>query len=232
MVLSKEYSAYKTKASIVESMVEDDHAKNVKSFYESIGNSVFYYAALDQALKFIITAKSQPKKNKILVVATRVKFLKPGKADSEDYHAVCLVRDSNDDYFFFDPNGPVLSKQGPDYHMFRYGKHKNLSTSRLLALLEKKYNIDIEYEEKNEGIQLFAPTSNSSNYIDEGGYCMFYIYLFIQYLVEQEKVGLVDIAVLIRLVIHFKYSSKNSGVFPPKKSLPFRTVEIINKIVF
>ena len=226
MVVSKQFSAYgRTKASIVESMVEDDHVKNVTSFYESISKSVFYYAALDKALEFI-TTKNKPRKNKIIAAATRVKFLKPGKADSKDYHAVCLVRDSNDDYFFFDPNGPVLSKQGPDYHMFRYGKHKNLSTSQLIKLLENKYNIDIDYEKKNEGIQLFAPTSNSSNYIHEGGYCLFYIFLFIQYLVEQEKVG------LVRDVIHFKYSFKKSGVFPSKKDLPKRTVEIIDMINF
>ena len=232
MVVSTEFSAYGTKKSIVKSMVEDDHAKNVKSFYESIGSSVFYYTTLDKALEFL-TNESKPRKNKIISVATRVKFLKPGKADSEDYHAVCLVRDSDDDYFFFDPNGPVLSGMGPDYHMFRYDNHENLSTSQLLRLLKKKYNIDsVDYEKKKEGIQLFAPTSNNSKYINEGGYCMFYIYLFINYLVEQEQVGLVDIAQLTRYVIHFKYSSNKSGVFPSKKSLPNRTVEIIDKIVF
>ena len=165
MVVTIEFSAYGTKASIVKSMIEDDLTKNVKAFYKSIGKSVFYYTDLDRALKFI-TNKSKPRKNKIIAVATRIKFLKPGKADSEDYHAVCVVRDSNDGYFFFDPNGPVFSGMGPDYNMFRYDNHKNLSTSRLLRLVKKKYNINsIEYEKKNEGIQLFAPTSNNSNYM-------------------------------------------------------------------
>ena len=227
-----EFSAYGSKASIVESMVDDDLTKNVKKFYNSIGKSVSYHADLDQAFKFI-TSRKKPKKNKTIIVPTRIKFLKPGGADSQDFHAVSIIRDSNDGYYFFDANGPVLSGQGPDYQMFRYGNKKNLSTSQLLKLLKNKYNIhSITFERKNEGVQLFAPTSNSSKYINEGGYCMFYNYLFIQYLVAQEQINLLDIADLIRYVLHFKYSHRNSGVFPGSKTLPNRTVEIINSIVF
>ena len=222
MTIQKEFSAYKKYSSLVESMVnQDEPVEQVTYFYESINlvetkrPIVRYFTDVDQAIYFL-------QRNECIVVC-KIGFSMQADIVSENTHAICFVH-KKEKYYLYDSNGPVLADS--DYK-FNYRFQPGMTTKQLITSLYNNFNIKIDYEKYNIGIQAFAPDKINTSFISGGGYCMFFIYLFARYLVSNWDT--IDIA----SIIHYKYKQKLSqkGIFKYTSSeFENITVDIINNV--
>ena len=225
MSIQKEFSAYKKYSSLVESMVnQDEPVEQVTYFYESITQDnlvetkrpiVRYFTDVDQAIYFL-------QQNECIAVC-KIGFSMQADIVSEDTHAICFVH-KKEKYYLYDSNGPVLADS--DYK-FRYRFQPGMTTKQLITSLYNNFNIKIDYEKYNIGIQAFAPDKINTSFISGGGYCMFFIYLFARYLVSNWDT--IDIA----SIIHYKYKKKLSqkGIFKYTSSeFENITADIINNV--
>ena len=181
-------------------------------------------AVSDEALLYLSTNEG--------IVATTIEFKtkdmlqqerKTGRIHSHT-HALCLVKKATY-YYLFDPNGPVISGQGKDYHEYIY-ESLSFTSRKFITRLCSKYNIPTDrfvYEKKNLGIQGFSPEEDNTEFIKQGGYCMFYLHWFINYIAEPANWT----NAIIAAIITEKYSPSNSGIFPPKNDVPAKSKEVI-----
>jgi hypothetical protein len=144
-------------------------------------------------------------------------------SQSGSTHAICFIH-KKDKYYLYDPNGPVLNNS--DYK-FGYRSQYNMTTKQLITALYTNFNIKIEYEKYNIGIQAFAPSKIKTSFISNGGYCMFFVYLFIQNIISKWTIE------NISSIIHHKYKKKISdrGIFK-YTAVDFEklTIKIINDV--
>ena len=212
-----EFTAYGKYRELVRCMVENDKPeKAVRYFYESINTSkVKYFVKLDDAMRYLRFIPNG---------ITPTTILLKNDVDPASSHAVCLVK-CDWKYYFFDPNG-IVKKYNPvypEYYMYYY-KHHKLSTKMLITVLERKYGISFEDFPKKTGIQLFAP-EKFPTYIKGGGFCMFYIYWFIEYV--NYNFNMTD----IKGIISYKYTKTKYGMFPSPDTVPDKSLVLIKTIM-
>jgi len=227
LVLEVEFSAYKPYSGLVETMVNCDLPFNaVELFYTSKNPYLIkYYPNFDQAMLYLHTNEG--------IVATTIEFKSKdmlqqesdtGKTHSHT-HALCLVKKETY-YYLFDPNGPVMPGQGDDYHKYIY-EGLSCTSQEFITRLCSKYNIPTDrfvYENDKVGIQAFAPDLVNTAFITQGGYCMFYLLWFINYVSFNWTHD------AIAAVITYKYSPRNSGIFPLKNDVPEESRKVVLSI--
>jgi hypothetical protein len=79
---------------------------------------------------------------------------------------------------------------------------------------------------KKKGPQMFTKSEEKCEYINEGGYCMFYIYIFIQHLLSIAKLTTLEI-----MDIFNNSYSKDMLFFPKKDNIEPKSKEIIDSII-
>jgi hypothetical protein len=212
-----EFSAYEKNADTVKQMVDDDNLQITKTFFKKLG--INYEENIEKILPELIKNLSR---YEFLIIPTRVRFLekKYPIEIKDNFHAVCLVLFKGVIYFF-DPNGVT---QDPKYS-FVYDKKEFLSTKEYL----KKFDLSnkIVYI-KQEGPQIFS-TSSKSKYINNGGYCMFYNYLFIENLIEKYKNHELTHQ-YIKDIFEYQYDTGMMGIFPTNNLIGKRSKQIIDEI--
>jgi len=211
--VDQEFTAYGAYEELVRCMVDDDEPKEaVRYFYESIDHRVKYNPVLDDAMRDLVGLQSGIRPTTLLL---------KNDIDPESSHAVCLVK-CNGNYYFFDPNGIVLPYDSafPDYYNYWYNQ-KKLSTGELIHVLEQQYGISFQAFPVKKGVQLFAP-ENYPTFITGGGFCMFYIYWFIEYISKNFNMK------SITKIITYRYTKANFGEFPAPDDVPGKSRLIIN----
>jgi hypothetical protein len=213
-----EFSAYGIYSGLVKMMIDKDKPKSmIKRFYESFKSCipVKYYKSLEYAMVYLNTIENG-------ITATTVS-LKNNISKKLHSHAICILK-KNSKYYLFDPNGAIILNKQKDYYMYFYGNNKNLTTTSFVNILKDLYNIkDFVYEDYYLGIQTTAPDHKKSRYINRGGFCMFYLFLFIQYILENWS----DYE--IESVIKYNYEY-DTGVFPKPTDMYEKSKDIIENI--
>lgn len=225
----KEFSSYKKYSNLVESIVNrDEPIEKVSYFYESLSLScsipiVRYFTDIDTAMYFLIT------NGEACIAVCKIRFSKSDQNGSTgDTHAICFIR-KKDKYYLYDPNGPALADSE---YKFGYRYQIDMTTKQLILALYNNFSINIDYENYNVGIQAFAPDKIETTFISSGGYCMFFVYLFIKHIISRWTIHELTDAD-IKSIIHYKYKNKiiNRGIFKyTTKDFEKLTVKIINDI--
>ena len=252
--IKKEFSSYKKYSNLVESIVNrDEPIEKVAYFYESLSLTsttstatrytggpilgpkvvtvdqppplvvIRYFIDIDAAIDFLLT------NGESCIAVCKIRFSSSKTpASAGDTHAICFIR-KKDKYYLYDPNGPVLNDSE---YKFGYRYQSNITTRQLILALYNNFNINIDYENYNVGIQAFAPDKIETTFISSGGYCMFFVYLFIKHIISRWKTNELTDAD-IGSIIHYKYKKKiiNRGIFKyTTKDFEKLTVTIINDI--
>jgi len=212
-----EFSAYEKNADTVKQMVDDDNLQITKTFYKKLG--INYEENIEKILPELINNLSQ---YEFLIIPTRVRFLekKYPIEIKDNFHAVCLVVFKGVIYFF-DPNGVTPDSK----YSFVYNKKEFLSTKEYLKKFDRSNKIVYI---KQEGPQIFS-TSSKSKYINNGGYCIFYNYLFIENLIEKYKNHELTHQ-YIKDIFNYKYGPKMMGIIHKNNFIGKRSKQIIDEI--
>ena len=159
---TREFSAYGDFCDQVAALVEDD--VGAQAFFEALPG-VTHVPTLDQAHQC-------PGR---LVVCTVQLYDRETRA--RDDHCVALLREGNQTYFY-DPNGVIHACHASRY-LFR-GRY--LGTSKDLA---QRFQWKVP---QWRGIQDTNKVVRRSPYVADNGYCMFYVWWALHYIVTQEGV--------------------------------------------
>lgn len=215
----KEFTAYGKNAEIVKQMVVHDYKPYVDQLYATLG--VPYIEDVKQAFEVVVS-------NQTGIVCTHIKFLDSDVGDTtkEEYHAVCFVRlNSTGPIYFYDPNGAVKNDSVLKFVV----DGRFMTTNQLVATLKNGRPLVVRFG-VHDGIQFFSTSSNSSMYINGGGYCMFYIYIFMQSVIEFAKQNR-DVNVVnsyVDWIINYRYSETDQGIFPTKRQISIRSKAIVD----
>ena len=198
--------------------------KLVSEFYQNI-NSIFKYEEnIETSLQKLINEKTDKKAFNIIPTKVRIS---EKECNIVNYHAVCLVL-FNGIIYFFDPNGVIPN---PTY-FFVYDDVKGKNTKTYLLNTKtylEKFDKSIVYI-KNRGPQIFTKSVKKCNFINEGGYCMFYIYIFIKYLSNlHETQSLTETKIM--KIFNYEYSNTNMFIFPTKEKIEGESKIIIDNII-
>jgi hypothetical protein len=228
-----EFSAYKSHKKLVERMVDRDLPRTaIWCFYTNLTAKerrrgmppVKFIPNIKNALRWL---KRQPTG----IVATQIRFPRYDDIDNtqNDRHALCLVKDPSGSYYLFDPNG-VINHTGNNLYALEIKDslpHRGLLTvKQLVDRIKAKFRITFLYNAKS-GIQVeYVDTPKDLNYILNGGYCMFYNYFFIHWVLAHW--GPMDlIKSVIIPSIHVSYTH-SSGVFP--QDMAAYSLKIIKRV--
>ena len=213
----KEFTAYGQNAEIVKKMVVHDDQQLTEQLYSQL--SVPYIENVKQAFDAVAN-------NQTRIVCTHIKFLNStvGDTTKEEYHAVCFVRlHPTFPIYFFDPNGAVLD----DSELKFVVDSTFMTTETLMTTLKKGRPLDTRFGHK-EGVQAFSTSTKSSRYINQGGYCMFYIYLFMEYIINL-RTDIRTVNSELEKIINYTYTEDDSGIFPSKYKIADKSLQIIDK---
>ena len=234
----KEFSKYGKYAKIVEEMIENDNIKYVKPFYEFLSNkmSVKYVDNFWKAL-------SELKKKNKGIIATRIEIVNQDHLENEcacnqEYkicdnndgdkfssHAVSLFKD-NKKIYMFDPNGVFIKSE----HMWLY---KSKDNKRLLDSNDFMKETKLILPE-HKGVQAYCKILKvNQEFIDNAGYCMFYNFIGIAYIIKQIENNYNDnIVELIKSVsdLESKNRKKLYNIFPKDKDIGKISLKIIENV--
>jgi hypothetical protein len=224
-----EFSAYGAYRSVVEQMVNHDVPEHIIThFYESLSRdniAVDYIPNFEDAIDYLLCQDSS-------IVSTLIELIHCSTREVSR-HAVCLVKDG-EDYYLFDPNGSNggtndltgsidsrCSNSSRDYVYRYFGRECTIY--ELARELSLAYNIELNFQPGN-GVQYYGPNHKDSNFINHGGYCMFYNYCFIEWLTTHWVKNSVLDTILSKIHVDYAYST---GIFPPNAVLPRYTLGVI-----
>jgi len=175
----KQYSAYGKYSNNVEQMVNRNNIKICTIFFCNKSSLVepFNINVYDIIYKY----NTDP--TPTIIVPTFIKLWDINSNTESGNHAVLYVQD-NSKKFLFDPNGVVDDTCGLIYMNNIPGKNGFTS-----AEFTTKYKVETPLD---PGIQTTAPFRllGNTNYISEGGYCMFYIKQALDYLEKCKSLGM------------------------------------------
>lgn len=175
----KQYSAYGKYSNNVEKMVNNNNIQICTDFFCNKSTLVepFNINVYDIIYKY----NSDP--TATIIVPTFIKLWDINSNSEAGNHAVLYVQDNNKK-FLFDPNGVIDDTCGLLYMNHITGKNGFTS-----AEFTTNYKVETPLE---PGIQTTAPFKllGKTNYISDGGYCMFYIKQALDYLEKCKSFGM------------------------------------------
>lgn len=235
---TKEFSKYGNFKLIVEEMVNYDNEVYVKPFYESLSGKITV-----EYIDNFWDALNKIKKSKKSIIATRIeivnqdhlnkscscnqKFIicKNNSGDKFSSHAVSLFKNkSNGRIYMFDPNGVFYKNE----HQWLY-KSKNGNNLLESKDFEKEYDLDLP---KFSGVQSLCQFTDPT-YIDYCGFCMFYNFIGIKYVMDKLESGYrKDITSLIKTISDKEQKKQKDlyKIFPKDDDLGPLSLKIITNI--
>ena len=156
-----EFDKYDDYKGIVRAMVDHDEYKYVSRFYESLTTPKVRVKYIEDFQEAVKYAK----KYRVCIVPTTIKI-------SDGVHSVTLFKHKS--IYMFDPNGYI---DGTIYEVN--------GTMYEPDDLERRFKIHLP---NYAGIQFYCEKS-TIGYIHDCGYCMFYNYVGIKYIVDNVKNG-------------------------------------------
>ena len=224
-----EFSAYKTKKKIVENLVNLDIG--AKKFFEFFPE-VRYVDDIETILKYCVKKQYTVPK----IFATRIKLQNRYQPTNQGYHSIVTIWNQNENtLYFYDPNG-AYNKQKT--FMYKIGNKTWETSAKFQQEFDKLYKIKIKLS-KWRGIQQVSKTQcYKTQYILCGGYCMFYNWLAIDFMLKNK-----DAYTLSEMYNLLTKPQFYKTIFPrgaplqetikgtaTSKTLEGQTVEIINMI--
>lgn len=213
--MAVEYSAYGPYSTLVANMVNYDIPEHVIAhFYTQLSGpkiGVEYipnFNDAQQALQFQDTA----------IVTTLINLCQGGGEPHP--HALTFVK-NQDDVYLFDPNGAVDASCNSTYVY----AGQMVTIYELAEILKYDYGLDIHFQTAH-GVQYYAPRDTNSPFINQGGYCMFYNYCFIEFITTHWNDGK-NMIIEIITHLHINYSGGCTGIFPSNLVLPYYTLGVI-----
>ena len=220
-----EFSAYKANKRLVKNLVDRDW--RAKTFFEFL--KVKYISDINNFFKNL-------KKTFAGIFVTKIPIQDPFNLHNKSIHSIFFIWNGVNKLLLYDPNGYY----DIETNTYAYNFHKILfeNTTSFKKYLEESYGI-IVLIPHDEGIQAMADTCDiNTQYITSGGYCMFYNWIAIKYVLNNGKPNILQ---SYKRLINPKYYYK---IFPkpatckqaqsgkaPKNTLEGATYQIAN-IVF
>lgn len=159
----------------------------------------------------------------------------PMREDEQTHAVLAILAPNLKKLIFFDPNGNSkgLYRIGP-----RSNQIKTLEELKKRWIQKTKKQYDIIIPENLNGVQsTYAPTTKSTKYINDGGYCFFYTTFFIQFYVnlyhksgESAKVVIDDIIKRIIKPTKPQRSSYPKSPFPSKTRIGPESAKLLNRL--
>lgn len=219
-----EFSAYKANKRMVKNLVDRDWRAN--TFFEFL--KVKYISNINNLFKNL-------KKTLAGIYVTRIPIQDPMNLRDTSIHSIFFIWNGVDKLLLYDPNGYYDIKTNT--YAYNFDKLLFANTTSFKKHLEKNYKI-IVLAPRYKGIQAMADTCDiNTQYIDSGGYCMFYNWIAIKYIIDNGKPNILQ---SYKNLINPKYYPK---IFPkpatclqarsgkaPKNTLEGYTYEIANLV--
>ena len=151
---------------------------------------------------------------------TRMMLYNQDIKKNDGYHAVALLKQGKQ-FYMFDPNGYTSSKD----HTYIYTDHNNKPLDG--KAFSNKYKINLP---KYQGIQSISPGGEKipKGYINDGGYCMFYLYIGLKNVLNIYEKSKKSIVTICKNITDVKLESKLLEYFP--KDIHLKTHEILKNI--
>tara|TARA_Y100000590_G_scaffold11585_1_gene14169 strand:+ start:653 stop:1519 length:867 start_codon:yes stop_codon:yes gene_type:complete len=183
-----EFSAYKQNKTLVQELVDEDKKAN-EFFEKSFPNSNVKY--VDRIENILNKSEKNFVSKKPIIIATTIILRDPQhrvtRQSTNQTHSILLIWDGDTTIYFYDPNGSyTLKGEGSEDYSLGFtlklgDTYENFdSTEDLRKKLHEKTKKTIKIP-AGKGIQYMDMTAAKSNYINAGGYCMFYNWLVIEY---------------------------------------------------
>ena len=203
-----EFTAYISKKMFVKKMINDDDPLLCSKFYSYHSSEI-----VKPFVEKFLDALNECRKFSKAIIPTFISYIDDD--DCIDSHAILLVN-HNGIIFLYDPNGVITDKGRFRYYL--NGK------SYISVNIEKKYNIIMP---QKIGIQYYAPclASNKTKYISFGGYCMFYVWIAIDYIVKRyNKNNNINLIKLCKQLANPVFYNGLSTCFPKRISILSRKI--------
>lgn len=166
---SKEFSAFNENSLIVENMVNYDEPYFFVEYFYGINNVIYSTNFIDAVKTLKIMKKC--------MICVHIDVLTIENNHTEK-HSIMLIK-MNKKYYLFDPNGSI--DENSSY--FYICNNEYMTTKHLKLFLFDNFNIHMNCNEKGPQVYCnFLP----NEYISEGGYCMFFNFLFAKNLNEDK----------------------------------------------
>ena len=188
--MSKEFSAYGNNAKFVDELVEKNNPRAAELFFSSLNvkynvKLVRYIDTFENAMEII----QNDEKATGFIIVTTIKLKDdeaPWVRNRKGTHSVFFIYDGRR-IFFYDPNGSYDVAVNTQIYAYDLGiKYEEItSTKAFKSMMEKKFNIPFIIP-TTPGIQMVdgEKMPEKSIYIDGGGYCMFYNWWAIDYILS------------------------------------------------
>jgi hypothetical protein len=200
----------------VENLVNDDI--NADIFFETLNRifhteTIFYKNTIEDVFSDLFTSGGSREQFKIFPTTISIH----NQIDNEtSTHSIVLIW-NNDILYLYDPNGayntqePGVQGMIQEYGYSCFGQYFN-STLEFQNYITNNYNIDFRVP-LNLGAQYLLKIATESSYIGDGGYCMFFNYMAIEYILRNynNNTNLQDLYITIT-------TSPFSNVFPKPAS--------------
>jgi len=200
----------------VENLVNSDINANI--FFETLNRIfhteiIFYKNTIEDVFSDLFTSGGSREQFKIFPTTISIH----NQIDNEtSTHSIVLIW-NNDILYLYDPNGayntqePGVQGMIQEYGYSCFGQYFN-STLEFQNYITNNYNIDFRVP-LNLGAQYLLKIATESSYIGDGGYCMFFNYMAIEYILRNynNNTNLQDLYITIT-------TSPFSNVFPKPAS--------------
>ncbi len=200
----------------VENLVNDDI--NADIFFETLNRifhteTIFYKNTIEDVFSDLFTSGGSREQFKIFPTTISIH----NQIDNEtSTHSIVLIL-YNNILYLYDPNGayntqePGVQGMIQEYGYSCFGQYFN-STLEFQNYITNNYNIDFQVP-LNLGAQYLLKIATESSYIGDGGYCMFFNYMAIEYILRNynNNTNLQDLYITIT-------TSPFSNVFPKPAS--------------
>ncbi len=200
----------------VENLVNSDI--NADIFFETLNRIfhteiIFYKNTIEDVFSDLFTSGGSREQFKIFPTTISIH----NQIDNEtSTHSIVLIW-NNDILYLYDPNGayntqePGVQGMIQEYGYSCFGQYFN-STLEFQNYITNNYNIDFQVP-LNLGAQYLLKIATESSYIGDGGYCMFFNYMAIEYILRNynNNTNLQDLYITIT-------TSPFSNVFPKPAS--------------
>lgn len=248
----KEFSGFGKYASKVKLMVNDDHTETCVEYYGAIANQYSEIPGLcfnfnldfKRAEETLFSSQSDNGELLFQIMFTQLAHTKTKGCSSphkmlNQTHAVAAVRNlKTGETAFYDPNGVVSLTSKHDSFAYCIPRLSNSQRTQLVGskeLVERWSALSGNkrvYVPTKLGVQAkFAPQSTTSKYIRRGGYCMFYVSLFVLYFAEMYKntrnANLVMSQINSQVLTASAESQIEKGIFPGSNSISKETYNLV-----
>jgi len=235
-----EFNAYGKYKTDVERLVNDDIGADI--FFNSLNNESDVVTYIDK-IENIFNDLNKWKGYDCKIFPTTIQINNKYDNIQSTHSVVLILKDGN--FYFYDPNGVYNTEEEINYENygllqqnFGYGYNGTYfgSTIKFKKFIEKNYKINLSVS-TTLGAQFLLPIEEDTIYIKEGGYCMFFNYMVIEYVLN--NINIIDIVTLYDKIITYPFNdifNKPAAKIAAKRgkakpsTFEGKTVEIIKKV--